>query len=449
MANIVKRGDSFRITISCGTDANGKRLRHTETYTPKAKSPKAAEREATHYAEVLEEKYRNGTLVVSENVLYTDFCERWFENYACDKLKPNQAEAYRACVFNHVIPILGKMKLSAIRRKDCTAVIENLKKAGFAPKSIHAITSAMRSTFRYALSLELISIDPSENLDLPSLKKQSPQEKIKCFDVVQSQRFLDCLSMKYPQRMGGRKRKDSNGNEYEVKPYVKYTEIPFQFQVFFHLSLLGGFRRAELIALCWSDVDFVNRTITIDKSVIKTARFGQIVTTPKTESSYRTVCIPQRCIDMLDDLLTMQKEQAKLSTWEGMPLERIMENNVFTQQNGKMMYLDTPTAKFDKILKSYNAYIEEQAENITDEDARKQKLSERLPVITLHDLRHSFCTLLISDGVDIVTVSKLAGHSKPSVTTDIYSHLLRKNAEDAALTFERLFTFENQPVMRA
>lgn len=449
MASISKRGDYFRITVSCGFDQNGRRLRHTEKFVPKSKSLKAAEKEAKHYAELLEEKFRNGTLTVSENIAYKDFCERWFENYACDKLKPNQAEAYRTAVNNHVIPLLGNMRLSAIRKKDCIAVIENLKKAGLAPKTVHAISSAMRSTFRYALTLQLINIDPSADLDLPSLKRQAPQEKIKCFDVVQSQRFLNCLSMKFPLKMSGRKRKDSNGNEYEVKPYVRYTEIPFQFQVFFHLSLLGGFRRGELVALNWEDIDFINRAITVDKAVIKTARFGQMISTPKTESSYRTVVVPQKCIDMLDDLLTMQKEQCQHSNWEGMPIDRIMENPVFTQQNGTRMYLDSPTAKFDKIIKSYNAYIEEQAQNIQDENIRKLKLAEKLPEITLHDLRHSFCTLLISNGVDIVTVSKLAGHSNPSVTTNIYAHLLKKNAEDAALTFERLFPSDNQPAMRA
>lgn len=440
----------FRITVSCGFNGSGKRLRKVEKFVPKSKSPKAAEREAKHYAELLEEKYRNGTLSISENILYKDFCEKWFENWATDKLKPNQAENYQSYLNLHVIPLLGGMKINSIRTKDCINVIEHLKQAGLAPKSIRAIASAMRSTFRYALRLQLISIDPSaSDLDLPSLKKQAPQEAIKCFDVAESQRFLNCLSMKYPKKMGGRKRKDSSGAEYSVKPYVTYKGIPFQYQVFFTLSLLGGFRRAELVALNWEDVDFENRTITVSKAVIKTSRFGQIITTPKTESSYRTVYLPQKCIDLLEELLDIQKEQCQLSVWKGMPLERLHENAIFTQQDGTRMFIDSPSSKFAKILKMYNAYIMEQAEGLQNEEERKKKLSEMLPVVTLHDLRHSFCTLLISNGVDIVTVSRLAGHSNPSVTTNIYAHLLRKNAQDAAITFERLFTTETALELRA
>ena len=445
MASITKRGDTFRITISLGVDGTGKRLRHTETFTP-TKTGKAAEREAKHYAEVLEEQYRKGVLTISENIEYADFCKRWYDNWAIDKLKQNQAEAYLSSLELHVIPVLGKMRLNSIRKKDCQQVIDKVKERGLAPKTQRAIASAMHSTFRYALRLDLISIDPCSTLDLQSLKKA---EKIKCFDVEQSQRFLSCLSMKFPQKMGGRKRKDSNGKEYTVKPYVRYVEIPFAFQVFFHLSLLGGFRRAELVALNWSDVDFTNRTIKIDKSMIKTKKYGQIISTPKTPSSYRTVYLPQNCIDMLEELLDMQKEQCVCSNWKGMPLDQIMDNPIFTQQDGTRMFLDSPTAKFAKIITAFNSYIEEQAELLPTEEMRKLKLQEKLPEITLHDLRHSFCTILIASGVDVVTVSKLAGHSSPSVTADIYSHLLRKNAKDAAMTFEKIFTPSKQSELRA
>lgn len=446
MASITKRGDTFRITVSLGVDGTGKRLRHTETFTPTAKTAKAAEREAKHYAEVLEEQYRKGLLTISENIEYSDFCKRWYDNWATDKLKQNQAEAYLSSVELHVIPVLGKMKLSAIRKKDCQQVIDLLKEDGLAPKTQHAIASAMHSTFLYALKLDLISVDPCSNLDLPSLKKT---DKIQCFDVEQSQRFLTCLSMKYPQKMGGRKRKDSNGNEYTVKPYVRYVEVPYQFQVFFHLSLLGGFRRAELVALNWSDIDFTNRTITIDKSMIKTKKYGQIVSTPKTASSYRTVYLPQKCIDMLEELLDRQMELCKMSNWKGMPYDQIMNNAVFTQQDGTRMFLDSPTAKFKKIIKAFNSYIEEQSEMLPTEEMKKLKLQEKLPEITLHDLRHSFCTILIANGTDVVTVSKLAGHSSPSVTADIYSHLLKKSAQDAAVTFERIFTHSETMELRA
>lgn len=116
-----------------------------------------------------------------------------------------------------------------------------------------------------------------------------------------------------------------------------------------------------------------------------------------------------------------------------------MENNVFIQNDGTPMNLSTPRQKFGKIINMYNQLIEEQAQALTDEKERERKLSEKLPSIRLHDLRHSFATILISEGVDIVTVSKLMGHSSPSVTMDIYSHLLKKTAKEASEAFERLF----------
>ena len=89
------------------------------------------------------------------------------------------------------------------------------------------------------------------------------------------------------------------------------------------------------------------------------------------------------------------------------------------------MHPDTPYKTFKKIVKRYN-------ETIADE-------KEKLPDIPLHGLRHTSATLLISQNVDVKTVSSRLGHAQTSTTMDIYTHALKKLDENAATTLDNLF----------
>lgn len=436
MATIKKRGNTFLITVSAGFDGNGKRRRIYETYMPHAKTPKAQLKEVQHYAELLQEQADRGKLSIDKGMTFAVFVKVWETDWAKDHLTASGLSSYKNHLRNHITPVFGNYKLSKIKKADCIHFVSVLKDKGLAAKTIKRIMTAFRSVLDYAVYLDLITDSPAQNLKLPSNKKT---QEFTCFDVVEAQRFLNALSLQFPHHTGVRTRKDSSGETYSVKGYVHYREIPLQFQIFFHLAIVGGFRRGELLALTWSDINFTNQTISINKAVSATDN-GYIVGDPKTVSSFRDVYLPHDCFDMLANWLDMQKEQCTLSAWKGMPLDRIMENNVFIQDDGTRMNLYTPQKRFQRILTDYNALIEAEAAKLATEEQKKKKLQEKLPVIRLHDLRHTFASICIGNGLDVVTVSKLMGHASPSITMDVYSHLLKKNAKDAAETFERLFT---------
>lgn len=103
--------------------------------------------------------------------------------------------------------------------------------------------------------------------------------------------------------------------------------------------------------------------------------------------------------------------------WQG-------NNYLFIQDDGKQMDISTPNKVFQKIIKSYNETVD---------------TADQLPVITLHGLRHTSATLLISQNVDVKTVSARLGHSETSTTMDIYAHALKKQDEDAATSIGSLF----------
>ena len=100
------------------------------------------------------------------------------------------------------------------------------------------------------------------------------------------------------------------------------------------------------------------------------------------------------------------------------------DNTVFIADDGGMMDISTIRKRFLSIVKRYNEQCE--------------KESDRLPEIRLHDLRHTTASILLSQGCDIATISQRLGHSKVSVTLDIYSHALPENDQTAADILERM-----------
>lgn len=82
MATIKQRGDSYKITVSCGYDLNGKQIRRHLTWTPEpGMTKRQIQKELDRQAVLFEEKCRNGQ-VLDGNIKFVDFAEKWFTEYA-------------------------------------------------------------------------------------------------------------------------------------------------------------------------------------------------------------------------------------------------------------------------------------------------------------------------------------------------------------------------------
>ncbi len=158
-----------------------------------------------------------------------------------------------------------------------------------------------------------------------------------------------------------------------------------------------------MCALEWDDIDFEEGTLTVARSVTTVKGFGKVEKEPKTESSNRTISIPDNLIEQLKEYKEWQKELAKSlgDRW-------INTGRIFTAEFG------------EKIHPSVVLYW---LKNICKDNG--------LPPITLHSLRHTNITLQIMAGVPIVIVSGRAGHARTSTTTDVYSHFLKSGDRDA------------------
>ena len=167
---------------------------------------------------------------------------------------------------------------------------------------------------------------------------------------------------------------------------------------FFLLELTTGMRRGEILGLQWKDVNFATGELHIRRQVVKKGSQTQI-TKPKTKSSIRTLILPH---DMLDILA----EHKKNATCEWVFPSPVKE--------GEPRNPDSIYGKFQKILKR----------------AQCKK-------VRFHDLRHTFATMAIENGMDIKTLSAMIGHISAETTLNIYSHITDTMQQQAAVKIDR------------
>lgn len=164
----------------------------------------------------------------------------------------------------------------------------------------------------------------------------------------------------------------------------------------FYLELVTGLRKGELTALLWSDLDITNRTISVSKQYVKNPNGELTLSQPKTETSVRKVSVPQEAVDLL---VAEHKRHPNNPYIFPSPITR------------EMYHPDSIVNLHKKILKDAG-----------------------LPHIRFHDLRHTFATLALQNGVDVKTVSSMLGHYDAGFTLRTYTHATRQKQDEAAQT---------------
>lgn len=428
MASIRERqgpgGISYQITVSCGRDINGRKLRETITFTPDPSlTPKKREKAVEDFARDFEAKVRNGAAMDGRRTTLLDFSNRWLEEVAAQKLQPGTVGKYREELRDKILPALGHLKLSELKPHTLNAFFVSLTKdgarkdgkaGGYSKGSITKTKNVLSSILKTAAEWEVIDRNPLDRVHLQAI---AAADGIKFFTPEQAAAFLDYIEKPYTVKIPGHERIDDTGKPYRVGDYETEKEIPEQLRVLFNLALYSGLRKGELLALQWGDIDFQGDQIHVTKAV--TIVDGkQTVKPPKTRTSRRTVSIPHALTLRLQRLRGLQTAYRLRvgSYWQ--------EGGwVFTQDNGKIMSYSTPYQSMQEVIRRYNA---------------GKDPGEQLPAIPFHGLRHTSATLLIASHQDLKTVSSRLGHAQTSTTMNIYAHALEESDKKAADALEKL-----------
>ena len=428
---------SFLIMVYCGRDAEGKKIMQRTTYRPKSAAPKKARKEAEKYAAQYEDQVLTGDIVSGDKITVSQFVKIWEDNWLPAKT-PSVRENYKDILRLHVLPVIGHMKITAVRAPHIDSIIQAAKDAGMAPSTIRDRFSVINSVFKYAYKKQYIRENPCQRCDERPPVKMKTGKEIQFFDEDQSRRFIrDALTMEYEIKFGQRGRKSKKtGKQYTVKEYTVKRSVPLQWRIYFMMAIWGTFRRGEMCALTWNDIDEKRRVISIEKAAAMTKK-EKYIKGPKTDAGIRELTMPAEIFTLLRE---WKREQSALcmklgTAWkghrngkkeDGKTPDSFDENTIFIQlDNGLPIHLSTPNHKFHEICDMYNA--------------TRKKAKDKLPRIRLHDLRHTGATLLLGEKTDIETVSHRLGHAKASVTLDIYGHALPENDKAAADTLTTMF----------
>lgn len=191
---------------------------------------------------------------------------------------------------------------------------------------------------------------------------------------------------------------------------------------FLMLAAATGARRGELLAITWPDLNLeaVPPSLTISKALEQTKK-GLRIKTPKNGRT-RVVSLPQSAVEVLKELREQQGQNRRLFG----PDYRTDLDPVFCDPQGNYLKPDSVTAKVCLIVRKAG-----------------------LKGVSLHTLRHSHGSQLLSAGVPLPTVSKRLGHSSTYVTAAIYSHALSRDEIAAAEIWDRMIGEHNANASRA
>lgn len=180
------------------------------------------------------------------------------------------------------------------------------------------------------------------------------------------------------------------------------VNTPHRAQTAAMIMMYAGLRRGELIPLTWSDIDLEKRTIRVNKSVEMVGNMPNLKAGAKSIAGNRVVNIPL----VLSDYL------------KSVPKENFL---VCPDTKGGLMTETYFRRMWESYLKDLNLKYGGFQKGTSKYDPRG--LPMRIPRITPHMLRHTFCTLLYLSGVDVLTARDQMGHADISTTLAVYTHL--------------------------
>ena len=130
MASIVKRNNSYRVTVSNGYDINGKKIVRTKTFNkPDDMTDKKWEKEIQILALEFEREVENG-LNINSNSTLKEYIEKWFKEYADKQLQPTTLESYHYWLDIIILPALGQIKLNKLTPMKILSLLNNLTEDG-------------------------------------------------------------------------------------------------------------------------------------------------------------------------------------------------------------------------------------------------------------------------------------------------------------------------------
>jgi len=333
-----------------------------------------SQREAREKLKKLQAEIDQGVDLTIQQPSVAEWCMTWLEHFATN-LKPNIRDDYEGVIKRYIEgePI-GQRRLDKLTPAQVQAWVNSLKQR-IAPQTVRNAHARLHKALEVAVRNNYVARNVATATELPPV----PKDPIRPLTFEEAQRLLDAVE----------------GHRWAA---------------LYRLAVNLGMRQAELFGLTWPAIDFERGTLRINQQLRRARpkrgeRQQFVLQSVKTKAGERTLKLDEDLIEMLRAHKTNQDEERALL---GEKWRDPWGSLVFTSDTGGPIFISGLLAHFKQVLKK-----------------------AELPRIRFHDLRHTAATLMLADGVPLVTVSKVLGHSSPSITGSIYAHALDESKSEA------------------
>ena len=276
-------------------------------------------------------------------------------------LKTSTNYQYNHVVETYILPYLGQTKLMDLKSVQIQTLYNRLRKDDIGIPTIQKVHTVFHSALSYACKIDLITRNPASVIAPP----KNPNKEMKILDQSEISQLL-------------------------------ITVENHRWKALYYLAVRTGMRQSEILGLMWRDIDWKNKIVNVERQLKRPKGNEVSFTAPKTKYGKRSITLGDKMLDILREhherQHTLQKEVGK--NWPGHGL-------IFTTSVG------TPIHQRNLLR-----------------DFKKQLEKAGLPEIRFHDLRHTAASVMLNHNFPVIKVSRMLGHARPSITLDIYGHLL-------------------------
>jgi len=457
-----KTGVSYLIRTYSGYDGTGKQVEKTMTWRPlPGMTEKQIEKAINEAAVIFERKVKDG-IILDGGTRFSDFATRWMDEYGATQLAPKTMERYKALLVR-INQAIGNIRLDKLRPDhlqkfyknlgedgikstgstatcvaDLTHIIKSEKgvskvkvaeHAGVAPVTVTSACQGKRISLTSAQAIAKALEYPVEKLfkiekEHAPLSDKTIQHHHRLISsilqtAVQWQIIYDNPARRVKPPKVERKEAVWLEDTEAQKVVEALASAPIKWRTAILLLLHSGIRRGELCGLEWSDIDFENNLIHIQRASQYVVGMGVIEKDTKNFSSVRVIKLDTEIMEVLQQYKIWQTEQILLQgdRWHRkIPIKDAhgkvsMQKNerLFTQENGLPINPDSVT-----------------------DWVKKFREKNSLPQFTPHTLRHTNISLLIAAGIPLRNVASRAGHANLTSISKTYAHAIKTVDEKAA-----------------
>lgn len=382
MANIkkvtLKNGETrYELSVYLGVDPHTRKKKKTKRRFKTLKEAKLA------HAQLKLEVHSKGVNSIN-NYTFKDVYELWMANHQNEvrgTTLANKKSKFKA----RILPKFGHIKIKDIKPFYCQKVVNEWAKE---LKTIQDYTIQANLVFKFAIKMEFIEKNPMEFVVIPRNKEEN----------YYTEPFKNFLTKE------------------ELKQFMKILEEEgnTQYTCLFRVLAFCGLRKGEALALHWSDIDWDNKTININKTTAWVNK-KMILQPPKTKDSIRIISVDSKTLKLFK---RWKNEQVDFYKQFGFEVTNDKNQPIFSRYVHKRNTMD---------------YMREATPNdiLTHFYERHPGLKE----ITIHGFRHTHASLLFESGANPKDVQARLGHSDIQTTMNIYTHVTNSSRERVATLF--------------